>query len=55
MQILDKTESICPVCFYEGKLKKIDANIIEDDEKIFLKTIIPNSKATKRYLGEKND
>jgi len=24
---------------------------VEDDEKIFLKTIIPNSKATKRYLG----
>ena len=28
---------------------------VEDDEKIFLKTIIPNSKATKKYLGEKND
>jgi uncharacterized DUF497 family protein len=28
---------------------------IEDDEKIFLKTIIPNSKATKKYLGERND
>ena len=41
-------------------LVKIDDYIysvpyIEDDEKIFLKTIIPNSKATKRYLGEKND
>jgi len=24
---------------------------VEDDECIFLKTIIPNSKATKRYLG----
>ena len=24
---------------------------IEDSEKIFLKTIIPNSKATKKYLG----
>ena len=24
---------------------------VEDDEKIFLKTIIPNSKATKKYLG----
>ena len=23
---------------------------VEDDEKIFLKTIIPNSKATKKYL-----
>ena len=26
---------------------------IEDKEKIFLKTIIPNSKATKKYLGGK--
>jgi len=28
---------------------------IEDDEKIFLKTIIPNSKATKKHPGERND
>jgi hypothetical protein len=26
---------------------------VEDDEKIFLKTIIPNGKATKKYLGSK--
>lgn len=26
---------------------------IEDDEKIFLKTIIPNRKATKKHLGGK--
>ncbi len=26
---------------------------IEDNDKIFLKTIIPNSKATKKYLGGK--
>ena len=26
---------------------------VEDNEKIFLKTIIPNSKATKKYLGDK--
>jgi hypothetical protein len=26
---------------------------VEDDEKMFLKTIIPNSKATKDYLGGK--
>ena len=24
---------------------------VEDEEKIFLKTIIPNSKATKKYFG----
>ena len=26
---------------------------VENDERIFLKTIIPNSKATKKYLGGK--
>lgn len=26
---------------------------IEDNDKIFLKTIIPNRKATKKYLGDK--
>lgn len=26
---------------------------VEDDEKIFLKTIIPNKKATKKHLGGK--
>ena len=26
---------------------------VEDDEKMFLKTIIPNSKATKKYIGGK--
>ena len=26
---------------------------VEDDEKIFLKTIIPNRKATRKYLGDK--
>jgi len=26
---------------------------VEDDEKMFLKTIMPNSKATKKYLGGK--
>jgi len=37
-------------------LVKIDNYIysvpfVEDDKKIFLKTIIPNSKETKKYLG----
>jgi uncharacterized DUF497 family protein len=26
---------------------------VEDEESIFLKTIIPNGKATKKYLGDK--
>lgn len=28
---------------------------VENDEGIFLKTIIPSRKATKQYLGDKND
>jgi len=39
MQVLDQTESICPDCFNEGKIKKIDANIIEDGERIWLTKI----------------
>jgi len=39
-------------------LVKIDAYIysvpyVEDNDKIFFKTIIPNSKVTKQYLGGK--
>ena len=28
---------------------------VEDKEEIFLKTIIPGRKATKRYVGDNND
>jgi uncharacterized DUF497 family protein len=28
---------------------------VESDEEIFLKTIIPSRKATKQYLGDKDD
>lgn len=28
---------------------------VETDEELFLKTIIPSSKATKKYLGEENE
>ena len=31
------------------------APFVEDDEKIFLKTIIPSRKATKKYLGGQDD
>jgi hypothetical protein len=39
-------------------LVKVDEYIyavpyVEDDQRIFLKTIIPNSRATKRYFGSK--
>ena len=28
---------------------------VEDEETVFLKTIIPSRKATKQYLGEESD
>jgi len=28
---------------------------VEDEETVFLKTIIPSQKATKQYLGEESD
>jgi hypothetical protein len=28
---------------------------VESDEEIFLKTIIPSRKATKQYLGDKDE
>ena len=31
------------------------APFVEDEQTIFLKTIIPSRKATKRYLGEEYD
>lgn len=47
--------SVSPV---SADLVKIADNVysvpyVEDDEKIFLKTVIPNRKATKKYLGGK--
>ncbi len=36
MNILEKTESICPGCYKEGTIKKIDAEIIEEDGKVFI-------------------
>jgi len=36
MTILEKTESICPGCYQEGKINKIDAEIIEEDGKVWI-------------------
>jgi len=36
MEILEKTSSVCPACFQEGKIKKIDANIVEDKGKVYI-------------------
>jgi len=58
--LIDRIKHPNPVKYPNQKvfLVKIENYIyavpyIEDKEKIFLKTIIPNSKATKKYLGGK--
>jgi len=37
MEILETTESVCPGCLKEGEVKKIDAEVIEEDDKIWLR------------------
>jgi uncharacterized radical SAM superfamily Fe-S cluster-containing enzyme len=36
MEVLEKTSSICPVCYHEGNIKKIDAEISEEKGKVFI-------------------
>jgi len=41
MKLLEKTKSVCPECFKEGKINKIDAQIVEEDGKIWMKKECP--------------
>jgi len=36
MEELEKTSSVCPVCYHEGSIKKIDAEISEENGKIYI-------------------
>jgi hypothetical protein len=36
MQVLDKITSVCPAHYQEGKIKKIDAKIIEENGKVYI-------------------
>jgi len=36
MKELETTSSICPLCFQEGKIHKIPASIVEDEEKVWI-------------------
>lgn len=36
MKELEKTASVCPACFQEGKIQRIDAKIIEEDGKVYI-------------------
>lgn len=36
MKELEKTTSICPACYQEGNINKINAKIVEDDKKVYI-------------------
>jgi len=36
MKELEKIKSVCPACFQDGKIQKIDASIVEDDGKVWI-------------------
>ena len=36
MKELEKIKSVCPACYQEGKIKKIDAKIVEEDGKVYI-------------------
>ena len=55
MKILEKTESICPTCFHEGNLQKIDASIIEDNEKVWITKVCQKHGSFKEiFFGDVN-
>ena len=41
IEVLKKTKSVCPVCFKAGKIKKIDAEIIEENGKVWIRKKCP--------------
>ena len=36
MEELEKVKSVCPACYQEGKIQKIDAKIVEEDGKVWI-------------------
>jgi uncharacterized radical SAM superfamily Fe-S cluster-containing enzyme len=36
MEELEKAKSVCPACYQEGKIQKIDAKIVEEDGKVWI-------------------
>ena len=36
MKELEKIESVCPACYQEGKINKIDAKVVEDGGKVWI-------------------
>ena len=55
MKELEKTSSVCPACFQEGVIKKIDAKIVEDNGKVYItKTCDKHDDFKDIYFGDAN-
>jgi hypothetical protein len=55
MKELEKTYSVCPVCFQDGKIQKINASIIEDDEKVWITKVCQKHGSFKEiYFSDVN-
>jgi uncharacterized radical SAM superfamily Fe-S cluster-containing enzyme len=53
MNELEKTTSICPECYKDGKINKIDAKIIEDNKKVYITKICDKHGSFKDiYFGD---
>ena len=53
MTVLEKTTSICPTCYNEGIIKKIDAEIVEEDGKVYItKTCKKHGTFKDIYFGD---
>lgn len=50
VDILEKTESICPECFKKGEISKIPAEIVEEDGKIWIRKECPEHGSFKSIV-----
>lgn len=50
MEKLDDTESICPGCLKDGEVKKIPAQIVEEDGKVWIKKECPEHGSFKSII-----
>ncbi|HDM67183.1 MAG TPA: radical SAM protein [Thermoplasmatales archaeon] len=52
-KILEETYSVCPACYLEGKIKKIPAQIVEEDGKVWItKTCEEHGFFKEIYFGD---
>ncbi len=53
MKKLDETMSVCPACYRDGKINKIPAEIVEEENKVYIKKTCPEHGDFKDiYFGD---